>query len=159
MPTSSMITNGTFTSVCNFPFFNLYLLLALSSRCGLISLGYTLSIHNQKNEWAVCHHMLTADIQVDHKTNGGLPIVVQKSTTSLISVDFPVPAFHVRNIQWSVSSNNFKKHKASGLSFRLSRSTLYWYLNPPGKFLIFSIWKTSRIKIRDICGATSISFP
>ena len=146
IPISSIIINGTLISVCILLFFNLYFLFFLSTRYGLISLGNTFSIHKEKNECTVCPHILSADIHVDHRTNGGFPISLQNAMISFISVDFPVPALPVRKQQSSVSSSDFKKYKASALSFRLSKSSLYISLYSSAKSLIWSIYKSGKDK-------------
>ncbi|MEI8252733.1 MAG: hypothetical protein WCG25_03130 [bacterium] len=48
---------------------------------------------------------MSAEIPVDQSARGGLDIHIQKSITSLISVDFHVPALPVKKIQLSVVSS------------------------------------------------------
>ncbi|MEI8252744.1 MAG: hypothetical protein WCG25_03185 [bacterium] len=84
-----------------------------------------MSIHNEKKEWTVCHHILSAAIHVDHRIKAGVLVSLQKDIISLINVDFHVPALPVRKIQSFVVSKSFRKFIASTLSFRFTKTCLY----------------------------------
>jgi len=82
---------------------------------------------------------LSAEIPVDQSARGGLDMPVQNSITSLIRVDFHVPALPVRNIQLSHVSSCLRNDNASGLSFRFFRIFLYLDLASGERLSIFSI--------------------